>query len=79
MGLCPLVRGILWGTKNPILSRTRREREIQNGLLPTFSSRFELHSESMYLSYSGFSAICVPFGSRAASPTGTCIAGGTVR
>ena len=31
------------------------------------------------LSYSGFSAVCVPFGSRAASPTGTCIAGGTVR
>ena len=31
------------------------------------------------MSYSRFSADCVPFGSRAASPTGTCIAGGTVR
>ena len=40
------------------------------------STNYETYRE---VSFSGFSAVCVPFGSRAASPTGTCIAGGTVR
>ena len=46
---------------------------------PPVGTRTRLNLRRGLLSYSGFSAVCVPFGSRAASPTGTCIAGGTVR
>ena len=46
---------------------------------PPVGTRARLNLRRGQLSYSKFSAVCVPFGSRAASPTGTCIAGGTVR
>ena len=47
--------------------------------VPPVGTRTSLNLRRGLLSYSRFHAVCDPFGNRAASPTGTCIAGGTVR
>ena len=74
--------GCLWVCQLPRESNVEVELfpySVVKLVNPPVGTRTRLNLRRGLLSYSGFSAVCVPFGSRAASPTGTCIAGGTVR